>query len=121
MKLNGPVDSFSLFTNQIEHNQQGLWCVTLQPNGQVLALTEVELTTEALFYSSMRDLQQLLSNNRARQLLVVHISLHTPFFEELDWLLLAKVEHLLIQEECELCDYIKINKKRFSSLIQFDY
>ena len=121
MKVNNPVDCQSFFADQIKHNQEGLWCVALQPNGQILSLIEAKLSSKTKISCSLNTLKKLLEDKRAKQLLLVHIDPQNPFFQKQDWDWLELFIKFIEPKEIELCDYLKVSTGRYCSLINHEF
>lgn len=118
MKINGPVQCHSFFIDQIEQGQEGLWCVSLRPNGYLEELA-------GFLDPAAGDCLKLLKAFGIRrvhccQKLFVRVSPHQYLFDSLDWQWAQEILSFTRAYEVSFCDYLKVSEKRFSSLMQFE-
>ena len=120
MKMNNPVASQSFFRDQIQHNREGLWCVTLGLSGQILGLVEVHLKPETVFSNFNKTLREQLRQPHASQLLITRLDNKSAFFDGSDWELIEMFKTMAQQEDIYFCDYLKLNRDHLMSLIKHE-
>ena len=116
MKLNDPVACQQFFKDQLAQGCEGLWCVSLSPNGRILELKEISSRPET---PCKKSLSSVSINAETMQWLIVRVSPKQALFDESDWQWIELFLNWFPDSENEFCDYLKLGQHKYSSLLKY--
>ena len=110
----------TFFSTQIKPDAEGLWCVSLLPNGQIQELIELKTESKSDLTISLRSLRTFLRSPKTAQWLGVIWGAQTAFMMEEDWLVFEMLKRVSEEEEVPLCDFLKCGGGKMTSVLSLN-